>query len=278
MHGKCKIFFILGLLVTFITSFYGGTMADQPITFKKMKDVPDSAWKKLSEKKIYFGHMSVGFNIMAGVDDVLKENAKLKLSIVETNNPADFNRPLFAHSRVGKNHEPSSKIKGFSTFMNGGLGEKADIGFLKFCFVDIYAPTDVQKVFGEYRASMAELRKKYPQVTFVHVTAPLTTVQSGWKAFIKKIIGRPIDGYKDNIQRDSFNELLRKEYKGKEPIFDLAMFESTLPGGSRATFTKDGKEYPCLVPEYTKDGGHLNEKGRKFVAEQLLIFLATLSS
>jgi hypothetical protein len=222
--------------------------------------------------------MSVGFNIISGVEDVLKENSKLRLSIVETNNPADFNRPLFAHSRVGKNHEPLSKIKGFSTFMENGIGEKADVAFVKFCFVDIYAPTDAQKVFGEYKASMAELRKKYPQVTFVHVTGPLTIVQSGWKAFIKKIIGRPIDGYQDNIQRDGFNELLRKEYKGKEPIFDLAVLESTLPDGSRTTFTKDRKEYPYLVPEYTKDGGHLNEKGRKIVAEQLLIFLASLKS
>jgi hypothetical protein len=160
--------------------------------------------------------------------------------------------------------------------MENGLGEKADIGFFKLCFVDIYAATDVQKVFGEYRSSMAELRKNNPKVTFVHVTTPLTIVQSGWKAFVKKIIWRSIDGYQDNIQREAFNELLRKEYKGNEPIFDLAMIESTLPDGRRAMFTKDGKAYPCLVPEYTNDGGHLNEKGRKIVAEQLLIFLASL--
>lgn len=278
MRGRWKMLFIVGLLVAFITGFYGGTMADQPISFKKIKDVPDPAWKKLSEKKIYFAHMSVGFNIMAGVEDVLKGNSKLRLSIVETSNPADFNRPLLAHSKVGKNQDPLSKIKGFAILMENGLGEKADIAFFKFCFVDINAATDVQTVFGEYKGSMAALRKKYPQVTFVHVTAPLTVVQSGWKVFIKKIIGRPIDGYKENIQREAFNELLRKEYTGKEPIFDLAMLESTLPDGSGATFTKDGKGYPYLVPEYTKDGGHLNERGRKIVAEQLLIFLATLSS
>jgi len=257
----------------------GGGEMDRPrVSLPSFKDVPAEAWNNLAQKRIYFGHQSVGFNIMAGVEDVLKENSRLRLSVVETSNPADFSRSLFAHSRVGKNHEPLTKIKGFSTFMGNGIGEKADIAFFKFCFVDIYAPTDVQKVFGEYKSSLAELRKKYPKVTIVHVTAPLTIVQSGWKAFVKKIIGRPIDGYQDNKQRDSFNELLRKEYKEKEPIFDLAMIESTLPDGRRATFTQDGKEYPYLVPEYTKDGGHLNEKARKFVAEQLLILLATLSS
>ena len=29
-----------------------------------------------------------------------------------------------------------------------------------------------------------------------------------------------------------------------------------------------------MVPEYTDDSGHLNDKGRKKVAEQLLIILA----
>jgi hypothetical protein len=31
-----------------------------------------------------------------------------------------------------------------------------------------------------------------------------------------------------------------------------------------------------MVPEYTTDGGHLNEIGRKKIAEQFLILLAKL--
>ena len=37
------------------------------------------------------------------------------------------------------------------------------------------------------------------------------------------------------------------------------------------------KIYYSMAPEYTTDGGHLNETGRKRVAEQLLIFLANLN-
>jgi lysophospholipase L1-like esterase len=33
-----------------------------------------------------------------------------------------------------------------------------------------------------------------------------------------------------------------------------------------------------MVPEYTDDGGHLNEKGRKRVAEQMLIILAEVAN
>ncbi len=71
--------------------------------------------------------------------------------------------------------------------------------------------------------------------------------------------------------------MLIKQYEGKEPIFDIAKIESTFPDGTRSSFTKDGKTYYSMVPEYTYDGGHLNETGRKKVAEQLLILLAQLN-
>jgi lysophospholipase L1-like esterase len=38
----------------------------------------------------------------------------------------------------------------------------------------------------------------------------------------------------------------------------------------------DGKTYYHLVPDYTNDGGHLNETGRKLVAEQLLLTIAAI--
>jgi len=70
--------------------------------------------------------------------------------------------------------------------------------------------------------------------------------------------------------------MLRKEYEGKEPLFDIAKFESTLPDGSRTSFSENGKIYYCLASNYTTDGGHLNDLGKKVVAEQLLLFLSKL--
>ena len=101
----------------------------------------------------------------------------------------------------------------------------------------------------------------------------MTTRQTGIKAWIKKLIGKPVGGYDDNIKRNQFNELLKKEYDGKEPVFDLAKMESIRPDGKRETFTKDGKTHYSLVPDYTSDGSHLNETGRKKAAEQLLLLL-----
>ena len=98
-----------------------------------------------------------------------------------------------------------------------------------------------------------------------------------WKKWRLRKFSKFIWNYEDNIKRNQFNELIKKEYEEKEPFFDLAKIESSYPSGERASFTKDGKVYYSLVPEYTYDSGHLNEKGRKIVAEQLLIILASLS-
>ena len=253
-------------------------MQEKKNSFPSIKDVPASLWKKLAQKKVYFGHQSVGLNIMDGVKDLMKENPQIKLNIVETSDPSEFNTPLFAHSRVGKNIDPKSKIDAFANFMENGIGNMADIAFFKFCYVDVTARTDVERVFADYRNTISHLRESYPGTMLIHVTAPLTVTKTTFKTWIKKIIRKKdIWEYDDNIKRNQFNELLKKEYNGKEPIFDLSKIESGFADGSHSSFTKDGRTYYSLISDYTHDGGHLNEKGRKIVAEQLLILLANLS-
>lgn len=275
---SCELF-VMSLLVLAITSCSGGKMeSTAKTTLPSIKSVSTEAWQKLSQKKIYFGHQSVGFNIIDGIKDVMKENPQIKLNIVETSSPSDFTAPLFGHSTVGNNTDPKSKCDAFAGFIDKGLGNKTDIAFFKFCYVDILPGTDVNKVFEDYKNTMSTIGKIYPRTTFVHITTPLTTIQTGPKAWIKKIIGKPVSGYDDNIKREQFNEMLRKQYNGKEPIFDLAMIESINPNGSRISFTQNGQTGYVLVLQYTNDGGHLNEMGRKRIAEQLLIQLANITN
>jgi len=252
------------------------------VSFPSIKDVPAEAWQKLSKKKIYFGHQSVGYNIMDGVKDIMKENPNIKLNILETVNPSDYNTPIFGHSVIGENTNPKSKIDAFTKAMQSGVGEKVDIAFFKFCYVDIGLTSDVSKNFDDYKSTVEHLKQVYSKASFIYVTSPLTTpstsIKDRIKRLIKMIIGRPIANIEDNIRREEFNAMLLKEYEGKDTIFDLAKVESTAPDGSRAVFEKDGKTYPRMVPEYTNDGGHLNELGRKAVAEQLLIVLASLAN
>jgi hypothetical protein len=277
MTKQMRLLALLVIPLTLLLGCSGGRMDEQKKVFASLKEIPESAWQRLAEKRIYFGHQSVGENILAGIRDLMKENPQIRLNLVKTHDPAAFNIPVFAESDIGKNEDPTSKCQAFGDYMVKGLGNKVDIAFFKFCFVDVTADTDVDQVFTEYRTTLARLKEKYPKTLFVHVTVPLTTVQTGVKVWVKQIIGRRIGGYDENMQRGKYNERLIKEYGGKEPIFDLGRIESTYPDGARSSFPKDGHVYYSLVPAYTYDGGHLNERARKLVAEQLLVLLASLS-
>jgi len=248
-----------------------------------LKDIPETAWQKLGQKRIFFGHQSVGFNIIGGMKSLLKENQQIKINIVQAKDPSEAQTPGFVHFWVGENTDTKSKIDAFLAYMEKGNGNRPDIAFFKFCFVDFSAASDIPKVFSDYKVAMGRLEKAFPGTTFVHVTVPLTGMPTGiegWirrgKNLVKEVIGKPIFDLRDNTKRYQFNEVMRKEYEGKAAFFDLARIESTFPDGRRAFFSEGGKAYPSLVPDYTYDGGHLNDKGRKVIAEQLLIFLAAL--
>ena len=60
----------------------------------------------------------------------------------------------------------------------------------------------------------------------------------------------------------------------KEQIFDLARYESSKADGSAEAVRYRGNSVPVLAKEWTYDGGHLNEVGRRRVAEAFLAQLA----
>lgn len=229
--------------------------------------------EKLSNMKIYFGHQSVGFNILDGVKDIDDG----KFNIVEISENFNFNKSGFYHSRIGSNGGPISKIDNFyENVMNGG-GETADVVFLKLCYVDINAETDVEAVFNHYVKVMTELAEKYPKLKIVHFTVPLIVNESTWKTKIKSAIKKSVIWeYEGNKKRNQYNEMIKQYYDGKEPVFDIAKFESTRPDNTESTFEYGGKTYLELNDQYSSDGGHLNETGRKWIAAHLLSFLTDL--
>ncbi len=269
----CMVVFILSL---FLITCKGKTMSENTQQSSNIESIADTLWEKLGEKKIYFGHQSVGDNILAGISELLTEYPSIQLEIVETDDAADFDRAIFAHSKIGKNGAPQSKIDAFANIVEKGVGQKADIAFFKFCYVDFHDNIDVEEVFSQYKETFSFLREQFPEIQWVHSTVPLTSQQTGPKAWIKKIAGKPLRGYTDNIKRNQFNQRLKAEFDGKEPVFDLATAESTFPDGERASFTEEGKSYYSMVSDYTDDGAHLNQTGRKIIAEQFLLFMATL--
>lgn len=213
--------------------------------------------QRMAQERIYFAHQSVGANILQGVKEL----------------SARAGVPVFVKDEfVPENGDPLRKLENFRHSV--GTGSRYDIALVKFCYVDIDADTDVAALFDQYRMVMSELRAKNPRTVFVHVTLPLTTVQTGPKAWVKRLLGRSPYGTVENVRRDEYNRLLRSTYAGREPIFDLARLESTAPDGKLVTVTWDGFTAPAMAPEYTNDGGHLNALGRVRAAREFIAVLA----
>ena len=224
--------------------------------------------KQASSLRIFFGHQSVGYNIIDGMSDVTKA-----FNIIESVEIPE-EEAFFLHSSIGENTKPETKINEFSEIISR-IGGNCDAAFLKFCYIDISAGTDVEALFKSYKETIEDLKDIYPEIIFIHFTAPLTTIQTGPKAIVKRILGRSI-GVDENIQRQRYNELLRNEYSGKDLVLDIAAIESTKLNGERVQNETAGYVYYSMFHEYTDDGGHLNKKGREIVAENLIKLLSNL--
>jgi hypothetical protein len=229
----------------------------------------DQQARVLATQKVFFGHQSVGDNIVQGIRDILSADARLKLNLVESKSPEAVHAPAFVETHIGQNTDPQSKNSDLLAIMNQGF---AGIAMFKYCYVDIGETTDVQQMFNAYRATIDEVHHGHPGVRIVHTTVPLTTVDSSPKTWLKSILGRNT-AQDDNIKRNHFNRLLLETY-GNEPIFDLAKVESTHGDGSRSFFRNGNETIYTLAAEYTSDGAHLNQAGRQLAAGRLLQVLA----
>lgn len=230
--------------------------------------------KQIADKKIYFGHQSVGYNIIDGLKTILPSDSGV--NIIETSNTKDFSKPVFAHSQNGENTKPETKIAAFLEKMDSGLGNKVDIAFFKFCYVDITCGTDVKTLFVDYKKNMEYLISKYPGTTFLHITVPLVTedlsLSRRLKDIVKKLIGKKITtDAADNIKRTEFNTLLKTAYGTK--VFNLAEIESSDISGNLVLSKKGAAKHQFLQKDYTSDGGHLNEKGKEFIASHFIMFI-----
>lgn len=207
--------------------------------------------------KVYFGHQSVGANILEGLRAIEKESGT---------------GPIVTDSLIGVNGEPIGKCEDFSRRI-AAMTELPDVALMKFCYIDFDQGTDAAKLFSRYAATLDGLQAKYPSVTFVPVTTPLTTMSPAWKRMIKRVLGSTDAASAVNAKRAEFNQLLAQRYAGRT-IFDVARAESTKPDGTRNEFEWNGETAYSMVDAYSSDGGHLNPFGERVLAEQFVHALA----
>src|SRR5947209_7185202 len=86
--------------------------------------------QRLSHERVYFGHQSVGTNILQGVKELSRAAGV----------------PVFIKDEfVPENGDPRRKLESFKKAV--GSGSRYDVALVKFCYVDIDAETDAAALF-----------------------------------------------------------------------------------------------------------------------------------
>lgn len=235
-------------------------LGSQAALAKESSVVVDEALKKdlmtLRDAQIFFGHQSVGRNILDGVAALSRE-AGIELKLGEAS--------------IGENQKPGSKFEAWARRAEQGGTEQ--LFAMKLCYVDILQETNGDAVLADYQRAVARVRQARPGVKILHITTPLTTPGTGLKNWLKRSLGRSLWEDQVNARRLAYNRALREAFPG-EPFFDLAAVESTRPDGSREEHVVDGKPVPMLWPGYASDEGHLNAEGQRVAARAFIAALA----
>ena len=262
-----------------LTACSGGEMEgrqeEQAVPAPKVADV-QTHLAAVAGSRIYFGHQSVGANVLEGLKELGGTTGGSPLPIVRSRDVDSVAGPALVEFTIGENGDPASKSRDFAAVLDAKRDSTPAIAMFKYCYLDITPDTEVAPLFAAHRDSVRALQKRHPELTFVHVTAPLTTVEPSTKLLVKRLLGKPTS--RDvNRKRNEFNALVRREFQG-EPIFDLARIESSRPDGSRAFFVAGSDTVYTLAPEFTDDGGHLNAAGRRAAALELLSVLSSTAA
>jgi hypothetical protein len=250
----------------------------------KKKDLPADTFEPsalrtdlatLTGHRIFFGHQSVGSNILQGMKEIaLKEGVESpKIINADAVGAFDTTGGCFIETGIGKNGEPDTKCQAFEGRLRSLAAANVEIAAMKFCYVDFDGGTDVASLVQHYCEMAERIHRENPRLVLVHFTVPLTVRTPWWKKLIKTVLGKEESTDIALSKRAEYNTLLRRAFAG-DLIFDLAREESMQPNGIEAMFERDGQKIPYLAGEYTSDGGHLNQQGRERAARGLIRVLA----
>jgi hypothetical protein len=238
---------------------------------------PDPALRaqleQLAKARVFFAHQSVGGNLIEGLQVLARDNG-VALQVRDVAREPSVPNQTFGHVFVGENGKPLAKFDEYKDRLTKQQGTPPELAMVKLCYLDFTASTDPKAVFARYQADLAALRAQLPTTRFVHITTPLTTIESGPKAWLKRMIGRSPWGVIENQKREQYNQLMRSAYAGREPLFDLAKLEATAEDGSRTLTISGDTQTAALTPAYTSDGSHLNPHGERVAARSLAGVLA----
>ncbi len=227
-----------------------------------MNDADQSA---LRQTKVFFQHMSVGENLIAGYNhwDPPWTAGTNGLGFVfqSVDSGTDYDGATLGENAFGYNGNPLSKLEDFEKkILSDGIGATVDILGFKYCYNDITldTTTNADDVIASYQSTFSTIEGQVSNATFFHVTTPLQPPNE-WQTV------------ENNTLRVKFGEFLKNTYAGgRHVVFDLQKVESTTSSGDSCT--QGGVAVLC--EEWAADSdGHLNDAGATRAAKA---FLATL--
>jgi hypothetical protein len=238
-----------------------GPREPEPFPGTAVESVPPTELTAAAGERVFLGHMSIGWNMLGGLEQLYDEQGVAPPAIVQVapgepppELPAEGG--AIVHAEIGTNGDPLGKIASFDATMRAGMADVVDVALVKLCYTDVTAKTDVDAVFAAYRSTMDALERDHPDVRFLHTTVPLTAAPSGIKQHLKVAVRGD-----DNAARERYNALVREAY-GDDDLFDIAAAEGTGADGVRtaslATGWADG------------DREHLNQAGSAMLAARFL--------
>jgi len=113
---RINILFVCGLLYLILIPGCSGDKISKYKRSTTMQQLTENDWTRLSGQRYFFGHRSVGSNIIEGIVDLKKESNTTRFTISEINNNSDLQGNVFTHLSIGRNLEPKSKIDGFQKY------------------------------------------------------------------------------------------------------------------------------------------------------------------
>lgn len=224
-------------------------VADHACVDDQDKAIPVDALRTAQELRIVFGHESVGFDVIHGLQALSSAKPERYRLAVQPQIQAQWfsrNRGLgefFFHA----NGNPMGKFDDFEQRVRGGFGEAVDVAVMKLCYADMTERSDPPTIFERWRGLYEGLEKDYPRVRFVWWTVPVPQPS------------------RCGEKRTAINGLIRDHARRNgEVLLDVADIECHTPDG-REVRHPDGSER--LWEGYGRDqGGHLNDEGAQRVA------------
>ncbi len=206
-----------------------------------------------------FGHESVGWNVIGGLDQLSRQQTRrYGLDIGHTVEAwwYDQHRGLGEFFVRNANNVPG-KAQAFEQKLRSGVGDRVQAASLKLCWADMQQATDVDQAFATYTGVLERMKQAYPRVTVIYWTMPLRR-----EAMLQE-------------KRLRFNELMAAYVKTHAVVlFDIADIECHTPDGRLATNPTGNV---ALWDGYTTDGGHLNDVGAQRVGRAWWWLMARLA-